>query len=494
MPLPDERPRQSVANLIGRFETQNKRLSVSASSPSRSSSVVSQITGDSVKEEIKEKREWPPKVVEKPPIVIPISFRHVPPSLSSQPISDSSPSVNSEGNPPSHTELEVPLTTKVLQRQIAEAPSSFLENWRKDIPLAPAEMAAEAGPTSAVLTPESLTPSLLTPTATSMQTLGNPIPPRTSAAALKTPPKNLADSKAMPDAPKAPIKGMTKSPAPKQSLSSSTTQPLRPQHTGQSVVSTTSTRKSKQAPITPSQSKIGPRSDASRAKTPTSRPKTPSTGLFAPTAASLARSRNAPPQLPTPTKKPTLSSSSMDRLSKPTAASLSKARTPAVPSTSTIRPIVAKTKAAPTTPKSKAPIAQKPTAQTVAAPDQNGSGAIPAAMEDDVIEAGAPVPVTPEAVVLVHEGALSNADPALVSSGVASKEESVAEETHEDSMSSDSASEPVANDLEELKATDELEDIVNLLESVPLAKSEPAIIPDIPDDILEIPDEEERRQ
>ncbi|KAF8807045.1 hypothetical protein BYT27DRAFT_7004271, partial [Phlegmacium glaucopus] len=59
--LPDERPRQSVANLIGRFETQNKRLSISASSPSRSSSVVSHITGDSVKEEIKEKREWPPK-------------------------------------------------------------------------------------------------------------------------------------------------------------------------------------------------------------------------------------------------------------------------------------------------------------------------------------------------------------------------------------------------------------------------------------------------
>ncbi|KAJ4478605.1 hypothetical protein C8R41DRAFT_514551 [Lentinula lateritia] len=64
MPLPDERPRATVANLIGRFEQQNKRHSLSAASnasPSRSSSVVSNITGDSAKEEVKEKREWPPK-------------------------------------------------------------------------------------------------------------------------------------------------------------------------------------------------------------------------------------------------------------------------------------------------------------------------------------------------------------------------------------------------------------------------------------------------
>jgi len=250
------------------------------------------------------------------------------------------------------------------------------------------------------------------------------------------------------------------------------------------------------APVTPK----SPRSDASRGKTvktPTSiRSKTPSTGLFAPTAASLARSRNAPPQVPTPTKKSTLSSSSMDRLSKPTAASLSKARPPAIAaSTSTSRPTVAKAKAAPTTPKDKS-IAQKPAAQVIAAaPDQNGSGAIPAAMEDNVIEADAPpVPDTTEEVVLIDEGAQSeDTDPTLVFSSLAApkEEEAVVEEPHEDFASGVSASEPEANHLEEHKRTDDLEDIVNLLESAPLANSEQETIPEIPGDILEIPDEDQ---
>ncbi|TFY55011.1 hypothetical protein EVG20_g9477, partial [Dentipellis fragilis] len=67
-PLPDERPRQSVANLIGRFEQQTKRQSIGSTSPpsngtltpSRTSSVLSHTTGDSVKEELKASREWPP--------------------------------------------------------------------------------------------------------------------------------------------------------------------------------------------------------------------------------------------------------------------------------------------------------------------------------------------------------------------------------------------------------------------------------------------------
>ena len=49
--------------------------------------------------------------------------------------------------------------------------------------------------------------------------------------------------------------------------------------------------------------------------------------------------------------------------------------------------------------------AQKPAAQIVAAPDQNGSDAIPAAREDNVIEADAP-PV-PDEVVLIDGGARS---------------------------------------------------------------------------------------
>ena len=58
--------------------------------------------------------------------------------------------------------------------------------------------------------------------------------------------------------------------------------------------------------------------------------KTPSTGLFAPTAASLARARNAPEPSP-PVRKSTLSTAAAERLSKPTAASLSKAKPPTSP-------------------------------------------------------------------------------------------------------------------------------------------------------------------
>jgi len=188
-----------------------------------------------------------------------------------------------------------------------------------------------------------------------------------------------------------------------------------------------------------------------------------------------------------------LSSSSMDRLSKPTAASLSKARPPAiVASPSTSRPTLAKTKVAPTSSKD---IAQKPATQIVAAPDQNAVGVIPAATEDNIIDAKAPpVPDTIEEAVLIDEGALSeDADPTLVSSPPAApKEEAVVEVPHEVVTSGVSASEPVAIHLEEHKLKDDLEDIVNLLESAPLAKSEPATIPDLSDDILEIPDEDEK--
>ena len=471
-----------MANLIGRFET--KRLSISASSQSRSSSVVSHVTGDSAKEEVKDKREWPPKSVAsaEKPLVIVSSLRHFPPS---QPLSDPSPSTPrqaKQGESLSQTVLDAPLTTTALERQTAEAPDTFLENWRKDISSVPAEMAPELDPTSPELTIGAPSPSLQTPTAATMPNFESPTSPHTPpTAALKTstkPASKATISKA--------TKGITKSSTPKQSLSSSS-QPLRPQHTGQSVASTTSARRPsvKPAPVTP-QSKTGPRSDASRAKTPTSsRSKTPSSGLFAPTAASLARSRNAPLPAPTPTKKSTLSSSSMDRLSKPTAASLLKARPPAIAvSTSTSRPTAAKTKAAPTAPKDNS-IAQKPAAQVVAASDQNGTGAIPAATDDNVIEAKVPpVPDTTEEVVLIDEGALSeDADPTLVSSSPAAKKEAVVDVPHEDITSSVSASEPVPKD--------GLEDIVNLLESAPLAKAEPATIP-LPDDILEIPDEEEK--
>ena len=112
---------------------------------------------------------------------------------------------------------------------------------------------------------------------------------------------------------------------------------------------------------------------------------------------------------------------------------------------------------------------------------------------DNVIETETPpVPDAIKGVVLIDEGALSeDADPTLVSSPAAPKEEPVVEDVKSGVVS---ASEPVAIHLEEHKLTDNLEDIVNLLESTSLTKSEPATIPDLPDDILEIPDEDEKHQ
>jgi len=59
-PLPIEKLGPSVANIIGRFEQQTKKQGSLSPGP-RTSSVVSHITGDSTKEEIKERREWPPR-------------------------------------------------------------------------------------------------------------------------------------------------------------------------------------------------------------------------------------------------------------------------------------------------------------------------------------------------------------------------------------------------------------------------------------------------
>jgi hypothetical protein len=117
---------------------------------------------------------------------------------------------------------------------------------------------------------------------------------------------------------------------------STSSTPLRPQHTGQSTASVgtaarTATKRVSATPkppvaTTPSRAKT-PLSTA-RSKTPSTdtRPKTPSSGLYAPTAASLARSRAGlpgPPPVEKHRRKLTTD------LSKPTAASASKMRSPA---------------------------------------------------------------------------------------------------------------------------------------------------------------------
>ncbi|KAH7884611.1 hypothetical protein F5I97DRAFT_1968625 [Phlebopus sp. FC_14] len=277
-PLPDERPRQSVANLIGRFEQQNKKQSPSAAPVvPRSSSVSSQIAGDSTKEEAKEKREWLPKSVA---------------SVDSKPsLTFSSPSSSS-----------VPQSPAMSPEPTTDTP----------LPLDVGTAAPSEPPKSPSPKPRSST-GRLTPSSGMRRTPMSPAKSRPSTAS------------------NSPAKSLAKSPPSKTSFPSSNSHPLRPQHTGTSVASSASTARAPRAapkavPSTPS-----------RPKTPAvhpqgvSRPKTPSSGLFAPTAASLARSRNAPPPPPPPVKKTALSSSAAERLSKPTAASLSKVRTPAPP-------------------------------------------------------------------------------------------------------------------------------------------------------------------
>ncbi|PPR02607.1 hypothetical protein CVT24_002178 [Panaeolus cyanescens] len=510
-PLPDERPRASVANLIGRFENQTKRLSLSASagSPSRSSSVVSHVTEDSSKVEAKEKREWPPKSivgVAKPPIVIPP--RQFPPPLNTQ-AANHPPPVTNQGktDAPDDTprpaaepevEQEVPLTAKALdasQSQIKDDPSEFLENWRKDVPANPEELEVEAPPTASVTVekpPEAVTPTPSTvrklPTSSSKAsvTASKPVAKSTSSGPAKPPPSSF---------PKSVSKTPLKSPAPRSSLTPSASQtiaPLKPQLTGQSVASSAAGRRpAVKTPVTPSRAKT-----PTTVKTPLTRPKTPSSGLFAPTAASLARSRNAAPAVPTPVKKATLSSDAMDRLSKPTAASLSKAKASV---TSPARPAVTRTPAV----KPKTATTMKPKPTPAGAEKAGKSGAITAAStsvepEANVETTEAPEPLhkepsEPSSVESPQHEPEHSAGPAELPPVVV--EHPAASDDNESSPISPTAAHTVADEDPTIVAPrDDLADIVNLLEGTSLSKPVPTSeeVNTIPDELLEIPDEDDK--
>ena len=399
-------------------------------------------------------------------------------------------------------EAEVPLTAKALnasQRQVQGEPNVFLENWRKD--LAVSQTGIEAESTATAIEPQE-NESVATPTPTSVKRFTTPSNPRTSSKPTTT--RTPASSKLLSSITRTPAKTPTKSPASKQSLTPAVAQPLRPQHTGQSVASTTSTRKPK-TPITPA--KTPSKLDESRAKTPSSsRPKTPSSGLFAPTAASLARSRNAPPQLPTPIKKATLSSSAVDRLSKPTAASQARmaAAAPATPprgTTATSRTSATKPKA--TTPASSKKPAKKgpPVATPVEVDDAMAvSVATKPVQGDDVGDKSEIVDFTrsgsPTAVVeakIQDEAPTEPVKDATDNTCFADDEVVPTPPTFEPTELGITG--VTVPDEEKPTAThdtkDDLEDIVNLLESVSIAKSlNDTII--IPDEIMEIPDEDDK--
>lgn len=265
MPLPDERPRQSVANLIGRFEQQNKRQPL----PSTPPPPPRHLPSNSVKEA--KDKEWTPNSV------MTTDVQSV--------FASASPSAVQDELPPSNLQTSVN-----VQGDVAASSS---EPPKSPPPKGKPNAAGEATPQS--------------------------VGARITSSPMRNRPSNT---------PRSPAKSSVR-PAPPKSSLPSTSQPLRPQHTGQSIASNVS------LPRTPRPTPKSVSLTPSRPKTPatqprgTTRPKTPAAGPFAPTAASLARSRNTHHPVPPPVKQVASSSSATERFTKPTAASLSKARTPA---------------------------------------------------------------------------------------------------------------------------------------------------------------------
>ncbi|THH15345.1 hypothetical protein EW146_g5121 [Bondarzewia mesenterica] len=380
-PLPDERPRQSVANLIGRFEQQTKRQSTSNGTP-RPSSIISDITGDSVREEIKASREWPP--VKTTSLSTPFKSSSPPSSILR---------TNAFSPPPSHSSQASPTSD-------AKAPSAARSDpaTSDDVPLNAAQSnSAPAGATATTVTaptprPAGTGPRQSAPAKTAI-TNNRSLPTSSSK------PATGRASVAIPT-PKTPSKTASK-------VSAST--PSKPSHPPAAAAAKFPPPTSHARPKTPSVN----RPAIARPKTPSTalsagivRPRTPASGLFAPTAASLAKSRNAPPAHPsTPAKKVV---PNLDRLSKPTAASAGKARAPAAVLA------VTKPKAAP---------GKKGTAATTVGKSAAGAGrgAAPAKMSAPASE-----DQKTKATDSVASGAAAVAVAGLAASAIAAEEAEVA--------------------------------------------------------------------
>lgn len=489
-PLPDERPRQSVANLIGRFENQTKRQPPVTGSP-RSTSVVSHNTGDSVNNEQKEKRDWPPKS---------ISERIA--SLETFPLRLHPPL------PASHSAPQPSTATTLLEQSTPSGPSSVPP---ADDPKPVIEVEAKIERKADADNPAA---SVTKPPVPSTKTHSQTVAGKSTVGGAKN-----SASKLTPQT-------TSKTSAPRHSLGTPAIQPLKPQHSGLSTASTASARKAT------SPTRITARSTASAAAT--SRPKTPSSGLFAPTAASLAKSRNAQtastPAIPV--RKSTSTANASDRLSKPTAASLSRARSPAAPvpqptrsnikSAATTRiPTKTALKAAATSTPAKQPSpAQKsaiPMTLAAATDVPNAGGASNNAVDLDVDEKQEPInghalerhseDITP---LREATGQPTESEEHVMEEGSDKAMEDVQPESDADasidfanegtlSSPSDIPPEPQVGIVEEQQASeqeskidrgDDIENLVNLLESASLSKARAISIASIPDEVHEIPDEE----
>ncbi|KAF9649235.1 hypothetical protein BDM02DRAFT_1931491 [Thelephora ganbajun] len=357
MPLPDERPRQSVANLIGRFEQQTKKQRSSSPGP-RSSSVTSHTTEDSAKEEIKEKREWPPRTSNftSPPSDSKVGGREWPPRVSSQgsgdspgqrwppiqPIIQASPFSELKKSPTSPLAKGSELITP---QEVDKSPSPPAEPQKviEVIPPSRKPTLVEPEPPKPVESEPVETPKTPPqPTVTPPTTKPGP-----SSAVAKSPTRAVKTTPTKPDTKtpsKPPPSSFTKGTSlhadvNERRTSTSARPPSRPT-SRTSLRSKTPTSTQRKPPTETPKHTSTP---VKRSKTPTTShhirhipttpskpppviPKTPNSRLYAPTAASLAKSTNSP-QPPPPERKKTLSSGvSLERLSKPTASSLSKSK------------------------------------------------------------------------------------------------------------------------------------------------------------------------
>lgn len=363
-PLPDERPRPSVANLIERFQHQQKKQPTSPSMQTRSLSAVSHTTGDSAKEEIKEKREWPPRSISATSHVTGDAAKEAmkkewPPRAAVAATGDftqewppKKPATEASISPGSTPPNRSPLSRASSQSiPLIEEPSEPETVEPEEKPVPKRQTTIDAKPVPVVVpAPKVPTPSTTKPVPKVAKTTPKPpakAPPPSSFAK----PSSLHPSKSDTHDRRTPT-----STAPTASTSGRYSRP-----TSRATVrsKTPSAAPPPAQPKTPSKVRVPPvpRIPAAVVRPPPMAiTKTPSTGLYAPTAASLGKSRNAPPSQPE--RKKTLSSSvSMDRLSKPTAASLSRARKPAVVATP---PPPQRKVATPSKPRASAPARMKP--------------------------------------------------------------------------------------------------------------------------------------
>ncbi|KAG6900698.1 hypothetical protein C0993_005010 [Termitomyces sp. T159_Od127] len=308
-PLPDERPRGSVANLIGRFENQVKRQPSSSPASARSLSATSHVSGDSAKEEAKERREWPPKSPS-PDVKLPIA---IPSSSFAQSLALAQ-AVSAEAIPASHAQAVVAEdASSTRSRSTTSSPDKSKPNI-----ITPPQHQLSID----VIASTPMTAPAGTPTTAKPLTTAKPRPAKTPASAAGKPSTITSG--------RAPLKstGLRPSTAP-------AAHPAKSQSMGPSN-SSALTRKAVARPTAPPSNSAGVAratvtAASARPKTPSSTvSRTPSSGLFAPTAASLAKSRSAQqPSVTTSSKKAASSSTAAERLSKPTAASLSRTRAPA---------------------------------------------------------------------------------------------------------------------------------------------------------------------